>query len=116
MQLSISTEDIKVSDKKLLYLQNLPGSVNFLHSSWYGAVLFIRAENTVDNSGVFSLLLSSTHTQSRSFLFFTLPQKEGGWGSARTWQGTQLGQLTLIDQRDIPEHMETCSAYKEAER
>lgn len=45
MQLSISTEDIKVSDKKLLYLLGLAGRVNFLHSSWYGTVIRIRAEN-----------------------------------------------------------------------
>ena len=27
--------------------------VNFLHSSWYGAMVWICAENSVDNTGMF---------------------------------------------------------------
>jgi len=30
----------------------------------------------------------------------------------RSWEGTQLRQLTPTDQRDIPYHMITCSAIK----
>ena len=38
------------------------GRVNFLHSNWYGATFWICAENSVDNTGMFSLLLSSAYT------------------------------------------------------
>ena len=36
--------------------------VNGLHSSWSGALLWICAENSVGNTGMFWLLLSSAHT------------------------------------------------------
>lgn len=34
----------------------LAGRVDFLHSSWFGAVFWICAENTIDNRNIFSLL------------------------------------------------------------
>ena len=37
----------------------LAGIVNFLHGSWYGAMFGIFAEDSVDNTGMFWLLLSS---------------------------------------------------------
>ena len=69
-------------------------------------------ENSVDNTGMFALLLSSAYTESRPFLLLTPPHQQEGWGCTRTWEGTQLGQLTPTDQRDIPHHMASCSAYK----
>ena len=39
--------------------------LNFLHSSWYGAMFWICAGNSVDNAGMFLLLLSSAYTESR---------------------------------------------------
>jgi len=33
-------------------------------------------------------------------------------GCASSWEGTQLGQLTPTDQRDISHHMMSCPAYK----
>ena len=82
--------------------------VNFLHSSWYGAMFWICAENSVDNSGMFSLLLSSAYTASRPFLLLTPPHQRVGWGCTRSWEGTQLGQLTPTDKRGIPCHMTSC--------
>ena len=79
--------------------------VNFLHSSSYGAVFWICAGNSADNTGMFSLLLSSAYTESRPFLLLTPPHQRGGWGCTRSWEGTQRGQLTPTDQRDIPYHM-----------
>lgn len=70
---------------------------------------------TVDNSGMFSLSLSRAYTESRSFLLLTPPHQRGGWGCTRSWEGTQLGQLTPADQRDIPDHMASCSAHKSGE-
>jgi len=35
------------------------GRLNFLHSSWYGAIFWICAGNSVGNTEMFSLLLSS---------------------------------------------------------
>jgi len=37
------------------------GRVNFLHSSWSGALLWVCAANSVGNTGMFLLLLSSAH-------------------------------------------------------
>ena len=85
-------------------------TVNFLHSSWYGAVCWICAENSVDNPGMFSFLLSSAYTEPRPLLPLTPPASS--WGCTRSWEGTQLGQLTPTDQRDIPYHMTSWSAYK----
>ncbi|KAK4822153.1 hypothetical protein QYF61_010414, partial [Mycteria americana] len=39
-----------------------------------------------------------------------------GWGCTRSWEGTQPGQLTPADQRDIPLHMTSRSAYKLGEK
>ena len=92
------------------------GRVNFLRSSWYEAMFWICAENSVDNTGMFSLLLSSAYTESRPFLLLTAPHQRGGWGCTRSWEGTQPGQLTPTDQRDIPYRMASCSAYKAGRR
>ena len=86
--------------------------VNFFHSSYYGTMFWICAENSIDNTGVFSLLLSRAYTQSRPFLLLTPPHQRAGWGCTRNWEGTQSGQLSPTDQRDIPYHMTSCSAYK----
>ncbi|XP_074989722.1 LOW QUALITY PROTEIN: tubulin alpha-8 chain-like [Calonectris borealis] len=88
------------------------GRVKFLHSSWYGAVFWICAGNSVDNTGMFSFLLSRAYTGSRPFLLLTPPHQRGGWGGTRSWEGTQPGQLTPTDQMDIPYHMTSCSAIK----
>ena len=55
-------------------------------------------------------------TQSRPFLLLTPPHQRVGWGCTRSWEGTQLGRLTPTDQRDIPYHMMSCSAYKAGRR
>ena len=86
--------------------------VNFLHNNWYGAVFWICAENSVDNTGMFQLWLSRAYTVSRPFLLLTPPHQPGGWGCPRSWEGTQPGQLTPTDQRDIPYRMTSCAAYK----
>lgn len=52
--------------------------------------------------------------QCQGFPFFPLcptPQWVG-WDQARNWKRTQTGQLTQIDQRDIPCHVMSCSAIK----
>lgn len=65
--------------------------VNFLHSSYafsFWVMLWICAGNNVDNRGIFKLLLSSACTQSRTFLPFTPPHQQGGWGCTRNWEET----------------------------
>jgi len=57
-------------------------------------------------------LLNSAHTASRPFLVLRLPHQRAGWGCTRSWEGTQLGQLTPAGQRYIPHHMTSCSAIK----
>ena len=61
---------------------------------------------------MFLLLLSSAYTQSRPFLLLTPLHQQGGWRCTRSREGTQPGQLTPSDQRDIPYYMASCSAYK----
>jgi len=78
--------------------------VNFLHSSLYGAMFWISAENSVDNTGMFSLLLSSAYTAPGPLLVLTPRRQRGGWGCKSIWEGTPA------DQRDIPHHMTMCSA------
>ena len=76
---------------------------------------FVPKTVLIDNTGMFLLLLSSAYTESRLFLLLTPPHKWVGWGCTRSWEGTQLGQLTPTDQRAIPYHMTSCSAYKAGE-
>ena len=51
---------------------------SFLHGSWYGTMFWVCAENSVDNTGMFSLLLSSAYTESRPFLLPTPPASRLG--------------------------------------
>ena len=61
--------------------------VNFLHRHSYGAMFWISEDNTVDNTFMFRLLLSSSYTVSRPSLFLTLPCQRVGWGCTRSWEG-----------------------------
>jgi len=67
------------------------------------------------NTGMFLLLMSSASTESRPFLHLRPPHQHVGRGCTRSCEGTQLGQLTSADQRDIPYHMVSCSAIKAGE-
>ena len=91
------------------------GRAHFLHSSYYKAMFWICAENTVDSTGLVQLLLSSACTESRPFLLFTPPHQRVGWGCTRSWEGAQLGQLTPADPRDIRYDMTSCSTINQGE-
>ena len=56
--------------------------------------------------------LYCSYTEPRPFLLLPPPQQRAGWGGTRSWEGTQLGQLTPTDHRDIPDHMVSCAACK----
>ena len=86
--------------------------VNFLHSNWYGATFWICVGNSVDNTGMFSFLLSSAYPEPRALLLLPPPHQRAGWGGTRSWEGTQPGQLTPTDPREIPHHTTSCSACK----
>lgn len=58
------------------------------------------------------LLLSIVCTASRFHFSPLCPLQQVGQGWTRSWEGTQLGQLARIDQRDIPGHPPSCSATK----
>ena len=72
--------------------------VNFLHSSWYGAMLWIYAENSVDNSGMFSLLLSSAYAASRPFLPLTPHVQWGGWDAQEVGRGHSRDSWSQLTQ------------------
>jgi len=65
-------------------------------------MFWICAENSVDNTEMCSLLWSRAYTESIPFLLLALPHQWAGWACTRGWEGTQMGQLTPTDQRDIP--------------
>ena len=75
-------------------------------------MVWICAGNSVDNTGMFLLLLTGAYTASRPFLLLTPPHQWVGWGGTSSWEGTQPGQLTPTDPRHIPDHMTSCSAYR----
>lgn len=64
------------------------GRVNFLHCSQYGAMIWICAENNVNNIKMFSVLLSSAYTEQSRFLLSY--HQGGGWECTSIWEGTQL--------------------------
>lgn len=73
-------------------------------------MLWICDENSAGNTGMFYLFLSSAYTASRSFMVLMLPHQQVSWGCTRSWEGTQLGQMTPCDQENIPyEHMTSWS-------
>jgi len=47
----------------------------FLHSSSFGAMFWLCAENSGDNRGMFSLVLTRAYTESRPFLLLTPPHQ-----------------------------------------
>lgn len=49
-----------------------------------------------------TVLIKSAYTEPRSFLLLT--SQWGVWVCTRSWEGSQLGQLTPSDQRAIPYH------------
>lgn len=52
------------------------------------AVFWICASISVDNTGMFSLLMGSTCTEPRAFLLLTPLHQRGGWGCSRGWGDT----------------------------
>jgi len=75
-------------------------------------MIWICDENRVGSTGIFELLLSSAYTASKSVLLLTLLCQRVDWRCARSWEGTQLGQLTPADQRGVPYHVMLCTAIK----
>lgn len=76
----------------------------FSHSSPQNAMQCPGTWKGADNPPMFWLLLSSAGTASALSLTFLLPPLRG-WEWTRPWEGTQLEQVTHINQRDIPYHM-----------
>lgn len=75
--------------------------VNFPDSSSYGSIFCICDQNSVDNTWIFSLLLSSAYTALRFFTHTLLLRSERAVRT-RGCEGTQPGQLAPADHRDIP--------------
>lgn len=48
-----------------------------------------------------SLLQGSAYTEPTTFQLLTLPCQQKGWGSTRSWEGTQLGHQDWIEGRLI---------------
>lgn len=57
--------------------------------------------------------MSSAHSHA-SFVSHSTPPM--GWECAGSWDGTQPGQLTQTDQRDIPYNVELCLAIRVGEK
>lgn len=61
---------------------------------------------------MFLLLLDRAYTEPRPLLLLTLTFQKGGWGCMGGGEKTQQEQVTWNDQRDVPDHMSSCSVYK----
>lgn len=61
------------------------------------------------------VLLKSACTVSRPFLLLTLPNEWLGCKWARSWEATQLGQVTPTNQRSMSYYMILCSEVKSGE-
>lgn len=59
------------------------------------------------------ILLSRAYTV-KAFAASYITCQQVSWRWARSWKGTQLGRLTPADQRDIPDHMTSCTTIKGA--
>lgn len=79
--------------------------VNFLQSSKYGAMLWICEENSVDNPGIFSLLLNGVYTRVRAFSALHLTPPRRGLGVHEELGRDTAWTADPTDQRDIPDHM-----------
>lgn len=87
------------------------GWVNFLCECSCGAVFWIFDGKSGDSILIFWLLQSSTYTDPKTFQPVALPCHWGA-GGAEGAAGTQPGQLTQNDQREIPYHMMSCQTIK----
>lgn len=56
--------------------------------------------------------VSITAEQSSRGLFCSSSHQWGGWRGTRSWEGTQQGQMTPTEPRDIPDHLGSHSVYK----
>lgn len=91
------------------------GQVNFIHSSWYGAVFWICAENSADNTDCF-IVAEQGLNRAKAFSapHPTPPARRLVY--TRALERTHLGQLTPTDHRGNADHLFSCSAYKVGER
>lgn len=87
----------------------------FLHSSWYGSVLWIFDEHTGDNTSGLAVE-EQCFTKSRTFQLFILPWLQGIWGCTRRWEERELKQYIQTGQRNAPYQMSSCSAIKAGEK
>lgn len=77
------------------------GGFNFLPSGWYAAMLIIWGCLCYCRGGL---------AQSQGLFWFLYWQ--GISGCIGGWEETQPGQMTQTDQRDIPDHVTSYSAYR----
>lgn len=82
------------------------GRVSFLHSSWYGTVVWICAGNSVDNvRDVFITDEQCSHSiKAVTALLLTPPHQRGG---TRSWEEAQPGQVMPLTKgifQPIPHH------------
>lgn len=72
--------------------------------------------NCVDNSGNVFVTVEQCWLREKAFSSSHPCHQGGCWGCTGKWEGTQQGQLTPANPRDIPHHMASCAAYKSGGR
>lgn len=89
--------------------------VDFLHRSWYEAVFWICAGNSIGSWGMFLLFLISVYTASRTFLPLTPPHQQRGWGCTGIRKGhSQASWAHWLKWYSIP-HSTTLSMQNQGE-
>lgn len=78
-------------------------------NGWYGVVLWICAELSV---GMKDIFISRAYTDPRPFMLHLLPCWREGWRYMKMWDGPQPRKVVPTDQRVIPYHIASYSAYK----
>lgn len=86
------------------------GRVQFLCSGWDRAVFWVCAGSRADKHRWFCYCWAAL-AQSRPFLL-SHQSAVGSWGCTTPWEGTEPGQVTPAEQRDVPDHLPSCSAHR----
>jgi len=83
----------------------LTGRVRFLHSRTYSTELCTCGQNCADKTPMILLLVNSVLHSAKALVFSLFFTPASKLACQKSWERTQLGQLTQPDQSGIPYHI-----------